>query len=34
MNKSEIIKLLQSVQTGKTDVETALKRLKHMPLRT
>ncbi|HUI46314.1 MAG TPA: nickel pincer cofactor biosynthesis protein LarB [Nitrospirota bacterium] len=31
MNKSEIIKLLQSVQTGKTDVETALQRLKHMP---
>ncbi len=31
MNKSEIIKLLQNVRTGKTDVETALKRLKHLP---
>jgi NCAIR mutase (PurE)-related protein len=31
MNKSEILNLLQSVRTGKTDVETALKRLKHMP---
>ncbi len=31
MNKSEIIKLLHNVRTGKTDVETALKRLKHLP---
>ncbi len=31
MNRSDILKLLQSVRSGKTDVETALKRLKHMP---
>ncbi len=31
MNRSDILKLLQSVRSGKTDVETAFKRLKHMP---
>lgn len=31
MNRSDILKLLQSVKSGKTDVETAYKRLKHMP---
>jgi NCAIR mutase (PurE)-related protein len=31
MNRSDILKLLQSVRSGKTDVATAFKRLKHMP---
>jgi len=31
MNKSELTKLLQSVHDGKTDVETALKQLRHLP---
>jgi NCAIR mutase (PurE)-related protein len=31
MNTSDISKLLQSVQSGKIDVETALDRLKHLP---
>lgn len=31
MNKTELTKLLQSVKTGKTDIETALNRLKHLP---
>ncbi len=31
MNRSDILELLQSVKNGKTDVETAYKRLKHMP---
>jgi NCAIR mutase (PurE)-related protein len=31
MNKSELAKLLQSVRLGKTSVETALKRLRHLP---
>ncbi len=31
MNKSDLTKLLQDVRAGKTDVETALKRLKHLP---
>ena len=31
MNKSDILKLLQSVQSGKIDVKTALTRLKHLP---
>ncbi len=31
MNKSDLTKLLQSVRAGKTDVETALDRLKHLP---
>jgi pyridinium-3,5-biscarboxylic acid mononucleotide synthase len=31
MNKSDLTKLLQNVRSGKTDVETALKRLKHLP---
>jgi NCAIR mutase (PurE)-related protein len=31
MNKTELIKLLQSVRAGKTDIETALDRLKHLP---
>jgi NCAIR mutase (PurE)-related protein len=31
MNRSDITKMLQSVQSGKMDIETALDRLKHMP---
>lgn len=31
MNKSALSKLLQNVRAGKTDVETALKRLRHLP---
>jgi NCAIR mutase (PurE)-related protein len=31
MNKLELTKLLESVRAGKTNVETALKRLKHLP---
>jgi NCAIR mutase (PurE)-related protein len=31
MNKSDLTKLLQSVRDGKTDVEAALNRLKHLP---
>jgi hypothetical protein len=31
MDKSNLTKLLQSVRSGKTDVETALVRLKHLP---
>ncbi len=31
MNKTELTKLLQDVRAGKTDVETALTRLKHLP---
>jgi NCAIR mutase (PurE)-related protein len=31
MNKSDLTKLLQSVRAGKTDVESALKRLRHLP---
>ncbi len=31
MNKSDISKLLQGVQSGKIDVKTALDRLKHLP---
>jgi NCAIR mutase (PurE)-related protein len=31
MNKSDLTKLLQGVRAGKTDVETALNRLKHLP---
>lgn len=31
MNKSELTKLLQGVRDGKTDIETALTRLKHLP---
>jgi pyridinium-3,5-biscarboxylic acid mononucleotide synthase len=31
MNKANLIKLLQSVRSGKLDIETALTRLKHMP---
>ena len=31
MNKSDLSKLLQSVKSGKTDIETALTRLKHLP---
>jgi NCAIR mutase (PurE)-related protein len=31
MNRSDLAKLLQSVQTGKTSVATALDRLKHLP---
>ena len=31
MNKSDLTKLLQSVRAGKTDIETALTRLKHLP---
>jgi NCAIR mutase (PurE)-related protein len=31
MNKSDLTRLLQSVRSGKTDVETALTRLKHLP---
>src|SRR3990172_3860383 len=31
MNTSDISKLLQSVRSGKTDVKTALNRLKHLP---
>ena len=32
MNKSDLTKLLQSVRSGKTNIETALNRLKHLPL--
>jgi NCAIR mutase (PurE)-related protein len=31
MNTSVLRKLLQSIQEGKTDIETALKRLRHLP---
>jgi NCAIR mutase (PurE)-related protein len=31
MNKPDLTKLLQSVRAGKTDIETALKRLRHLP---
>ena len=31
MNKTDLTKLLQSVRSGKTTVETALDRLKHLP---
>lgn len=31
MNKSDLTKLLQGVRDGKTDVESALNRLKHLP---
>ena len=31
MNTNDLTKLLQSVRAGKTDVETALKRLRHLP---
>jgi NCAIR mutase (PurE)-related protein len=31
MNKSDLVKLLQSVRLGKTSVETALNRLRHLP---
>jgi pyridinium-3,5-biscarboxylic acid mononucleotide synthase len=31
MNRSDLTKLLQSVKSGKTGIETALKRLKHLP---
>jgi pyridinium-3,5-biscarboxylic acid mononucleotide synthase len=31
MNTSDLTKLLQSVRTGKTDIETALNRLRHLP---
>ena len=31
MNRTELTKLLQSVRDGKTNVETALTRLKHLP---
>lgn len=31
MNRSDLSKLLQSVKSGKTDIETALTRLKHLP---
>src|SRR5512141_694328 len=31
MNKSDLTKLLQRVRSGKTDIETALNRLKHLP---
>jgi NCAIR mutase (PurE)-related protein len=31
MNKPELTKLLQGVRSGKTDIETALNRLKHLP---
>ncbi len=31
MNKTELTRLLQDVRAGKTDVETALTRLKHLP---
>jgi hypothetical protein len=31
MNKSDLTKLLQSVRAGKTDIETALDRLRHLP---
>ena len=31
MNRSDLTRLLQSVRSGKTDVETALTRLKHLP---
>jgi NCAIR mutase (PurE)-related protein len=31
MDKSDLTKLLQSVRSGRTDVETALTRLRHLP---
>ncbi len=31
MNKTDIAKLLKDVQSGKTDVDTALARLRHLP---
>ncbi len=31
MNKSDIARLLKEVRSGKTDVETAMSRLKHLP---
>jgi NCAIR mutase (PurE)-related protein len=31
MNTTELIKLLQNVRSGRTGVETALKRLRHLP---
>ncbi|MGE5174302.1 MAG: nickel pincer cofactor biosynthesis protein LarB [Betaproteobacteria bacterium] len=31
MNKSDLVKLLRNVRAGKTDIETALDRLKHLP---
>ncbi len=31
MNKADLTKLLQSVKTGKTTVDSALERLKHLP---
>jgi hypothetical protein len=31
MNTADLTKLLENVRTGKTDVEAALKRLRHMP---
>jgi NCAIR mutase (PurE)-related protein len=31
MNKANLIKLLQSVRSGKIDIETALTRLRHLP---
>ena len=31
MNKTELTNLLKGVKSGKTDIETALKRLKHLP---
>ncbi len=31
MNTTSLIKLLQNVRSGKTDVETAVKRLRHLP---
>src|SRR5512143_315433 len=31
MNKSDLTKLLQSLRAGKTDIETVLNRLKHLP---
>ncbi len=31
MNKSDLMKLLQNVRDGKTEVETALRQLRHLP---
>src|SRR5690242_10226632 len=31
MNKDSLTKLLQSVRAGKTDIDTALNQLKHLP---
>ena len=31
MNTNDLTKLLESVRAGKTEVEAALKRLKHLP---